>query len=53
MHELLAVGVDALVTNRADLALPITRAASGVGRGADADADGGTGGEVGIDTEGW
>jgi glycerophosphoryl diester phosphodiesterase len=31
MRELLAAGVDALVTNRADLALPLTAAAGGAG----------------------
>jgi glycerophosphoryl diester phosphodiesterase len=31
MRELLALGVDAIVTNRADLALPLTAASGGVG----------------------
>jgi glycerophosphoryl diester phosphodiesterase len=49
MSELIAIGVDALVTNRADLALGITGAAGGVGPRTDADVDDGTG----IRNEGW
>jgi hypothetical protein len=40
MRELLEVGVDALVTNRADLALPLTQAAGGVGPRDDIDRQG-------------
>jgi glycerophosphoryl diester phosphodiesterase len=40
MRTLIAVGVDALVTNRADLALQITGAAGGTGPRADGDIDG-------------
>jgi glycerophosphoryl diester phosphodiesterase len=42
MRELLGVGVDALVTNRADLALPLTEAAGGTCPRRDAGIDGDT-----------
>jgi glycerophosphoryl diester phosphodiesterase len=40
MRELIGVGVDALVTNRADLALPLTQAAGGAGPRNDSDREG-------------
>jgi glycerophosphoryl diester phosphodiesterase len=48
MRELLAAGVDALVTNRADLALPLTEAAGGAGPRRDADTDAGSDVEVDV-----
>jgi glycerophosphoryl diester phosphodiesterase len=49
MRELLAVGADAIVTNRADLALPLTAAAGGAGPRSHADVDS----DAGDDSERW
>jgi glycerophosphoryl diester phosphodiesterase len=47
MRELLAVGVDGIVTNRADLALPVTAAVGGARPRTDVDVD------SGLDSERW